>query len=102
MKSLKTTTLAGTIASSNVSVKVQDRNPRRDLLIIQNPSGETGVLFYSFGADAVVGSVNLGLAPGESVRFDEHCGVPGESVHVVAANATHKWVVMVGQRAGIE
>jgi hypothetical protein len=102
MKSFKTTTIAGTIASNNVSVKVQDRNPRRDLLIIQNPTGETGVLFYNFGDDAEVGGANLGLAPGESVKFDQYCAVPGESIHVVAANATHKWVVMVGQRAGIE
>jgi hypothetical protein len=102
VKSLKTTTIAGTIATNNVSVKVHDRSPRRDLLIIQNPTGETGVLFYNFGDDAAVGGVNLGLAPGESVKFDHHCGVPGESIHVVAANATHKWVVTVGQQANIE
>jgi hypothetical protein len=102
MKSFKTTTIAGTITAGGTSQQIAERNPKRDLLILQNPAGETGQLFYNFGADAEVGGVNLGLAPGESVRFDQHCGVPGESIHVTASDADHAFVLLLGQQANVE
>jgi hypothetical protein len=101
VKSLKTTTIAGTVTAGGASQEIAPRNPKRDLLILQNPAGETGQLFFNFGADAEVDET-MSLAPGQWVQFDQHCAVPGEAVHVVASNAGHKYVLLVGQRAGIE
>ena len=101
MKSLRTTTIAGTITTGGTSQQIAERNPKRDLLILQNPTGETGQLFYNFGAAAAV-DTTMSLAPGQSVHFDELCGVPGEAINVTASNAGHKFVLLVGQRAGIE
>jgi hypothetical protein len=101
MRAFVTTTIAGTITTGGVSKEIAPRNPRRDLLLLQNPTGETGVLFYSFGAPATADGTCLGLAPGEWVQFDERCGVPGEAIHVNASNSGHKFVLLLGQRAGI-
>jgi len=102
MRSLKTATVAGTITTGGASQEVAPRNPKRDLLMLLNPAGETGQLFYNFGAGATVNGTCLGLAPGESVQFDEPGAVPTEGVHVNASNGGHKFVLMVGQRSNIE
>lgn len=102
MKSLKTTTIAGTVATGGTSQQIAPRNPKRDLLILQNPAGETGQLFYNFGAPATSDGASLGLTPGERIQFDDRCGVPGESVQVTAADAGHKYVLLLGQKANIE
>jgi hypothetical protein len=52
MRSFLTTTIAGQVAVANTSQKIADHNPKRDLLMLLNPTGETGALFYNFGADA--------------------------------------------------
>ena len=101
MKSLKTTTIAGTVTTGGKSQEIAPRNPKRDLLVLQNPDGETGQLFYNFGAPAVA-DASLSLPPGESVQFDRPCAVPGEAVHVLAGDTGHAFVLLVGQRAGIE
>ena len=42
--------------------------------MLQNPVGETGQLFYNFGAPAVV-DATMSLAPGQWVQFDRAlCG----------------------------
>jgi hypothetical protein len=74
----------------------------RDLLVLQNPTGETGSLFLNFGAPATADGTSLGLAPGERVQFDQHCAIPTDSVHATAANAGHKFVLMVAQRGNVE
>ena len=101
MKSLRTTTVAGTITTGGTSQQIAERNPKRDLLMSQNPTGETGQLFFNLGAPAAV-NTTLSLAPGQWVQFDQYCAVPGEAVHVVASNSGHRLVLLVGQRAGIE
>ena len=101
MKSLKTVTASGEIAEAAASQQIAPRDPRRDLLILQNPTGQTGQLFYNFGAEAVV-DATLSLAPGERMQFDERCDVPGEAIHVAASNAGHRYVVMIGKHAAIE
>ena len=101
MKSLKTTTIAGTIAAGGTSQEIAPRNPKRDLIILQNPAGETGALFFNFGEDAEVDG-SMSLAPGERIQFDEKTGVPGETINVTATDPGHAFVLMVGQRGSIE
>jgi hypothetical protein len=101
MKSLKTTTTAGTITAGGTSQQIAERDPKRDLLMLLNPDGEEGHLHYNFGDDAEVGAT-MSLAPGQWVKFDERCGVPGDSIHVTASDTDHKYVLLLGQRRGIE
>ena len=100
MRSFETTTIAGTVASANTSQQVAERNARRDLLVLQNPTGQTGQLFANFGA--LADSTCLNLAPGQLLQLDQSGSVPGEAVHIAAADAGHAFVLLVGQRAGIE
>lgn len=100
MRSFKTTKVAGTITSANVSQKIADPNNKRDLVMLLNPAGETGVLFYNFGGAADANCMSL--AVGEWVKFDQHCAVPTDSIHVTAANTGHKFVLLLGQRGNIE
>ena len=101
MRSFRTNTIAGTITTRGTSQRIAEREPKRDLMILQNPAGETGQLFYNFGAEAEVDAC-MSLAPGERIPFDERCGVPGEAIHVTASDAGHAYMLMLGQRAGIE
>jgi len=101
MKSLRTATIAGEITTGGTSQQIAERNPRRDLLMLLNPEGEEGHLHYNFGADAEVGAT-MSLAPGQWIKFDQPCSVPGESVHVTASDTDHAFVLLVGQQANIE
>ena len=101
MKSLRTTTIAGTITAGGTSQEIAPRNPRRDLLMLLNPEGEEGHLHYNFGDDAEV-SATMSLAPGQWVKFDQQYAVPGESVHVTASDTDHAFVLLLGQNANIE
>ena len=69
--------------------------------MLQNPVGETGQLFFNFGAPAAL-NTTMSLAPGQWVQFDRPCAVPGEALHVLAGDTGHAFVLLVGQRAGIE
>jgi hypothetical protein len=69
--------------------------------MLLNPEGEEGHLYYNFGDDAVVGET-MSLAPGQWVKFDQHCAVPDESVHVTASDTDHAFVLLLGQQAKIE
>jgi hypothetical protein len=101
MKSLKTITTAGTVTAGDTSQKIAEVNPKRGLLMLLNPDGEEGHLHYNFGDDAELGAT-MSLAPGQWVKFDERCGVPGESVHVTASDTDHAFVLLLGQQANIE
>ena len=101
MRSLRTTTVAGTVTAGGTSQHIAPRNPKRDLLILQNPAGETGPLFYNFGSEAEVDAC-MSLAPDERIQFDEKCGVPGETINVTATDSGHAFVLMLGQRDNIE
>lgn len=86
MRSLSTSTIAGTVTTGGTSQQITPRNPKRDLLMLQNPAGETGALFYNLGSAAAVNGT-LSLAPGDWVKLDGPCAVPGDAVHVVASNS---------------
>jgi hypothetical protein len=100
MRSLSTFTVSGTIIAGGVSQEIAPRNPRRDLLLLQNPAGESGALFFAFGAPAT--NTSLALAPGERVQFDQAGAVPTEAVHVLAADTDHAYTLLVGQTGAIE
>jgi hypothetical protein len=56
--------------------------------MLQNPTGETGALFYSFGATP--DGTPAGLAPGQCVKFIWPGAVPTEAINVAAADTGHK------------
>ena len=99
MKSLKTTTIAGTITAGGTSQQIAERNPKRDLLVLQNPVGETGALFFNFGAPAAL-NTTMSLAPGQWVQFDRPCAVPGEALHVLAGDTATRSCCWSGSAPG--
>jgi hypothetical protein len=100
MRPLDTTTHAGVIAEGGTSQEVAPRNPRRDLLVIKNPSSTDEPLFYAFGAPADVDDSCPSLEPGESLVLE--VAVPSESIHLTAETEGHRYVILIGQRGGIE
>ena len=102
MRSLKTTTISGAVTVENESQLIAERNAKRDLLMLLNPDTETGHLYYNFGDDAASDGTSLSLAEGQWVKFDQPGAVPTGSVHVTAADAGHKFVLMLGQRGNVE
>ena len=100
MRPVNTSTIAGTIAEGGASQEVAPRNPRRDLLVIKNPSSQNEPLFYAFGAAADIDDGCPSLEPGESLALE--AVVPSEAIHLTAETAGHRFVVLVGQRGGIE
>ena len=102
MRSFKTTTVPGAVTVENESQQIADRDLRRDLVMLLNPDSEDGYLYYAFGEDAASDGTSLSLAAGEWVKFDQPGAIPTESIHVTAADTEHKYVLLLGQRAGIE
>jgi hypothetical protein len=99
MKSLQTTTIMGTVTTGGTSQKIAERNPKRDLLMLQNADA-ADVLYFNFGDEAVAGA-GLELQPGGSIQFDHPGAVPTESVHVNGAT-DQPFMLLLGQRGGIE
>jgi hypothetical protein len=101
VRSFTTTTIAGTVTAGGTSQEIAARNSRRDLLMLLNPDGEEGHLYYNLGDDAASDGTTMSLAPGQWVKFDREGAVPTASVHVTAADTGHKYVLLLGQRGDI-
>jgi hypothetical protein len=100
MRSFITTNHAGTIAEGEVSQEAAPRDPRRDLVVVKNPSSTDEPLFYSFGTPAAVDDSCPSLEPGESLVLE--VAVPSEAIHVAATTEGHRFVIMTGKRGNIE
>jgi hypothetical protein len=102
MRSFNVTTVPGAVTVENESQQVADRDLKRDLVMLLNPDSEEGYLYYAFGQDAASDGTSMSLAAGEWVKFDQPGAVPTDAIHVTAADAEHKFVLMLGRRGTVE
>jgi hypothetical protein len=101
MKPFNTTRIAGAIAAGGASQQIAPRNPKRDMLLLQNPKTASETLFYAFGEAATTDGSCLGLEPGEHMLLDKHCAVPSDSINVNATTTGHKYVLVLGQLGAV-